>query len=72
MVPFMKSWAFDLCAGLSLVGLFIGFLWVSQEVKRGPKPRDYQSYCIDPFTSEDMGTITYTPCKLVPMWSMKL
>lgn len=35
-------------------------------------PRDYPSYCIDPFTSADMGTVTYTPCKLVPMWSMKV
>jgi hypothetical protein len=30
------------------------------------------AYCVDPFTSEELGQVVYTHCKLVPMWSMKV
>lgn len=38
-----------------------------------PKVREYPTaYCINPFVSRDLGGTKYTPCKLVPMWSMKV
>lgn len=37
-----------------------------------PEPKPVPLYCVDPFTSEDLGTQTWTHCSLVPMWSIKV
>jgi hypothetical protein len=41
-------------------------------IAQTPKHPAPLAYCIDPFTSEELGQVVYTHCKLVPMWSMRV
>jgi hypothetical protein len=47
----------------ALVVILIGYGIYSTPGHTKQEPKAY-SYCIDPWTSEDMGTVTYTPCAL--------
>lgn len=61
-------------AGLLVTGAIVASInhMPKPKTPEAPKaPYEQKSLCIDPFTSRDMGTQTYTWCRAIPMWSTK-